>query len=213
MQLYLSSVSNLLWKSLIELMKLKELENFRLVGGTNLSLQLGHRESVDIDMYTDAEYGSIDFLKIEEVLREKFSYIDSLSIDIIGMGKSFFIGNEAPDLVKLDLFYTDNFVFPLIEVKGVRFASIEEIAAMKLDVIGRGGRKKDFWDFHELLGKFSLNEMIDFYIKRYPYNLNREEIIRGLTNFEKAEYEFTPICFKDKVWEIIKLDIEELVKN
>ncbi len=213
MQLYLNTVSNLLWKSLVELMKLNEFENFRLVGGTSLSLQLGHRKSEDIDMFTDAEYGSIDFLKIEEVLREKFSYVDSLTSDFIGMGKSFFIGNEASDLVKLDLFYTDNFVFSLIEVKEIRLASLEEIAAMKLDVIGRGGRKKDFWDFHELLEKFSLNEMIGFYIKRYPDNFNREEIIKGLTNFETAEYEFTPICFKDKVWEIIKLDIEELVKD
>jgi len=62
----------------------------------------------------------------------------------------------------------------------VRLAGIEEIAAMKLDVIGRGGRKKDFWDFHALLKKFSLNEMIDFYLKRYPYNFNRKEIIKGL---------------------------------
>lgn len=213
MQLYLNTVSKLLWESLAELMKLNALENFRLVGGTALSLQLGHRESLDIDMFTDAEYGSIDFLKIEEVLREKFSYVSSLTSDFIGMGKSYFIGNEASDLVKLDLFYTDNFVFPIIEVKEVRLASIQEIAAMKLDVIGRGGRKKDFWDFHELLEKFSLYEMIDFYTKRYPYNFNSEEIIKGLTNFEKAEYEFTPICFKDKVWEIIKLDIEELIKN
>jgi len=213
MKLYLNTVSKLLWNSLTELMKLKELENFRLVGGTALSLQLGHRASADIDMFTDAEYGSIDFIKIEDVLREKFAFVDSLSGDFIGMGKSFFIGNEASDLVKLDLFYTDKFVFPLIEFNQVRLASIEEIAAMKLDVIGRGGRKKDFWDFHELLEKFSLDEMIDFYSTRYPYNYHKEEIVKGLTNFDNAEYEFTPICFKDKVWEIIKLDIEELFKN
>jgi len=55
--------------------------------------------------------------------------------------------------------------------------------------------------------------MIDFYLKRYPYNFTRKEIMKGLSNFEKAGYEFTPICLKDKVWEIIKLDIEELVKS
>ena len=102
-------------------------------------------------MFTDAQYGSVNFIKIEDVLREKFSYVDSLFSNFIGMGKSFFIGNEASYLVKLDLLYTDNFVFPLIEVKDVRLAGIEEIAAMKLDVIGRGGRKKGFWDFHALL--------------------------------------------------------------
>jgi len=96
MHLYLNTVSNLLWKSLVELMKLNEFKNFRLVGGTSLSLQLGHKRSDDIDMCTDAEYGSVDFHKIEDVLRENFSYVDSLSSDIIGMGKSFFIGTEPP---------------------------------------------------------------------------------------------------------------------
>ena len=37
---------------------------FRLVGGTSLSLQLGHRMSIDIDLFTDADYGSIDFKAI-----------------------------------------------------------------------------------------------------------------------------------------------------
>jgi hypothetical protein len=37
---------------------------FRLVGGTSLSLQLGHRMCIDIDLFTDADYGSIDFKAI-----------------------------------------------------------------------------------------------------------------------------------------------------
>ena len=43
-------------------------EPFRLVGGTSLSLQIGHRMSVDIDLFTDAAYGTIDFEKIETFL-------------------------------------------------------------------------------------------------------------------------------------------------
>ena len=45
MKLYLNTVSPLLWSSLKTLMHIPELEAFRLVGGTSLSLQLGHRES------------------------------------------------------------------------------------------------------------------------------------------------------------------------
>ena len=37
-------------------MELEELNSFRLVGGTSLSLQIGHRMSVDIDLFTDAVY-------------------------------------------------------------------------------------------------------------------------------------------------------------
>ncbi len=60
------------------------------------------------------------------------------------MGKSYFIGNGKNDLVKLDLFYTDPFIYPYLVEKDVRFASIEEIVAMKLEVIANGGRKKEF---------------------------------------------------------------------
>lgn len=66
MKLYLHTVSELLWKSLIQIMTIEEFNSFRLVGGTSLSLQLGHRESIDIDLFTDAQYGSLDFDKLEK---------------------------------------------------------------------------------------------------------------------------------------------------
>ena len=112
MELYLNTVSDLLIHSLKKLMQIKEFNEFRLVGGTSLSLQLGHRESIDIDLFTDAEYGSIDFEKLEYILTKTFPYVESLYKGNVAMGKSFFIGNNEDDLVKLDMFYTDNIVFP-----------------------------------------------------------------------------------------------------
>jgi len=63
------------------------------------------------------------------------------------MGKSFFIGTSKSDLIKLDLFYTDTFVFPCVIEQNIRFANIEEVAAMKFEVIAQGGRKKIFGMF------------------------------------------------------------------
>lgn len=63
--LYYNTVSDLLKESLTKLMAAKVFESFRLVRGTALSLQLGHRTSIDIDLFSDAPYGSIDFKKIE----------------------------------------------------------------------------------------------------------------------------------------------------
>ncbi|MCC4212844.1 nucleotidyl transferase AbiEii/AbiGii toxin family protein [Leeuwenhoekiella parthenopeia] len=176
MKLYLNTVSPLLWSSLKALMEIPELEAFRLVGGTSLSLQLGHRESVDIDLFTDAAYGSIDFAKIESILKSVFPYMSSSS-ELIGMGKSYFMGTNEGELVKLDLFYTDAFAFPLITEQHIRFASIPEIAAMKFEVLAQGGRKKDFWDIHELLEHYTLNDLIDFYLKRNPYGFSKEELM------------------------------------
>ena len=113
MELYLNTVSDLLWSSLKQLMAIEEFNSFRIVGGTSLSLQLGHRESIDIDLFTDAEYDSIDFAKLEAKLIETFPYVDTTSVDLIGMGKSYFIGNNENELVKLDLFYTEPFYFSL----------------------------------------------------------------------------------------------------
>ncbi|HBO28492.1 MAG TPA: hypothetical protein DD462_01750, partial [Leeuwenhoekiella sp.] len=186
--------------------------SFRLVGGTSLSLQLGHRESIDIDLFSDAPYGSMDFEKIESILRVSFPYFSSSS-ELVGLGKSYFIGNTEDDLVKLDLFYTDPFVFPLIMEQKVRFASVQEIAAMKFEVVGQGGRKKDFWDIHELLESYTLNELIGFYLKRYPYNLSKEELMNKIVDFSLAEDDFTPNCYRGKIWELIKLDLEELVER
>lgn len=208
-KLHVETVSELLWSSLSRLMLLEEFNTFRIAGGTSLSLQLGHRESVDIDLFTDVEYGSLDFAKLEHVLTEAFPHVEFSMVDMVGMGKSYFIGNDKDDLVKLDLFYTDKFVFPPVCAVDIRFASIEEIVAMKLEVISRGGRKKDFWDIHELLNIYSLDNMFEFYSKRNPYGITREEMNKQILDFSQAEDDFTPNCYRDKDWEIIKLDIEE----
>lgn len=213
MNLYLNTVSDLLWNALNQLMLIEEFNRFRLVGGTSLSLQLGHRESIDIDLFTDADYGSIDFSILEAKLIETFPYVDSSSVDIVGMGKSYFIGNNEHELVKLDLFYTEPFVFPLVYHQNIRFSSIEEVAAMKFELIANGARKKDFWDIHELLEMFTLDEMIGFYIKRNPYGYSKDELLHKITDFSKAEDDFTPNCHKEKVWELIKLDFENLLKR
>ena len=131
-------------------MAAKEFTPFRLVGGTALSLLRGHRESIDIDLFSDAPYDSIDFGAIYEFLCNTFSYVDTNEYKVVGLGKSYYIGNSEEDCVKLDLFYTDKFIQEFILIDGIRLATVEEIIAMKIDVISRVGRKKDFWDIHEL---------------------------------------------------------------
>ena len=209
--LYYKTVNNLLKEGLLQLMAAKEFENFRLVGGTSLSLQIGHRESIDIDLFSDAEYGEIDFDAIENYLETNFKYIDHLSNIIPGMGKSYLIGEDKDNTLKLDIFYTDKFIQPIYLEDNIRMATIEEIIAMKLDVVQRGGRKKDFWDLHELFENYSLSQMLDLHEQRYPYTHDRDLIIQNFTDFSIADDEFNPICFKGKYWEFIKEDIEEII--
>lgn len=186
---------------------------FRLVGGTALSLQLGHRESVDIDLFSDLGYGDIDFDAIDAHLKNSFAYVDSLDTAIIGMGKSYFIGESANDCIKIDLYYTDPFIRNYIEIDKIRLATLDEIVAMKVDVVSRGARKKDFWDLHELLNTYSIEKMLELHKERYEYSHNPEEIIANFVNFENADNDFEPICLLGKHWEVIKLDFVDMIES
>ena len=209
--LFYNTVNDILKKSLHTIMKAPVFNNFRLVGGTALSLQIGHRESVDIDLFTDSEYGSIDFQLIDSYLKGNFKYVDFLDIQP-ALGRSYFIGDSKDDSVKLDVFYTDSFIQSPIEVDGVRMATIEEVIAMKVDVIQRGGRKKDFWDLHEFIEKYNINEMLALHQKRYPYAHDANIIKQNFKNFEIADDDFDPICLKGKYWVFIKEDFEDFLK-
>ncbi|MGC4128102.1 MAG: nucleotidyl transferase AbiEii/AbiGii toxin family protein [Bergeyella sp.] len=211
--LYYNSINDLLKSSLKILMASKVFENFRLVGGTALSLQLGHRISVDIDLFSDAPYGSIDFAEIERFLKSKFTYTDGFSEGNPAMGKSYFIRTDKDNSVKLDVYYTDAFIQPSKTADNIRLATIEEIIAMKMDVVQRGGRKKDFWDLHELLNDYDIDTMLKLHEKRYPYSHDRALILNNFTDFSIADDDFDPICLKGKYWEFIKEDIEEAVNK
>ena len=126
-------------------------------------------------------------------------------------GKSYIIGENKENTVKLDFYYTDTFIQPYIEVDDIRMVTIEEIIAMKLDVVQRGGRKKYFWDLHDLLPSYDINRMLDLHNQRYPYTHDQNLIIQNFTSFEQADKDFNPICFKGKYWEFIKEDFEEVI--
>jgi hypothetical protein len=211
--LHWQTTTPLLRTALETLMEAEILHPFRLVGGTSLSLQLGHRLSVDIDLFTDEAYDSIDFASIDDYLVSKFPYVETSGTGMIGFGKSYNIGTNPMDAIKLDLYYTDPFIRDVLIRKSLRLASIEEIIAMKVDIVARGGRKKDFWDLHDLLDHYSIPQMIGLHQERYPYSHDAGLIKLNFTNFTIADEDFEPVCLKGKYWELIKLDFLEAMED
>lgn len=203
----------LLLSVLKTLMSTNEFDVFRLVGGTALSLQRGHRQSADIDLFSDAKYGSVNFEAINSFLYASYPYVDTNTYKVAGMGKSYYVGENKDDCIKLDLFYTDEFIDELQLIDGIRLASVEEIIAMKIDVISRSGRKKDFWDIHELMEDYSIDQMLALHEKRYPYTHDIKLIKSNFTEFTGADDDFDPVCLKSKHWEVIKLDMIDFVKE
>ncbi|WPQ64093.1 nucleotidyl transferase AbiEii/AbiGii toxin family protein [Chitinophaga sancti] len=194
-------------------MSLPELSDFRLVGGTALSLLRGHRESVDIDLFCDGPYGEIPFDHILEILKFNFQYVEETS-PFIGLvnnrGFNLFIGSDEETAIKTDILYWDApFLFAPIEEEGIRLAAMEDIAAMKLDTISRGGRKKDFWDLSEILETYRFPDLLDVYKKKYPW-FEIEDVLKGLSDFTVADQMPDPICYKEKDWEGIKDEVRRL---
>jgi hypothetical protein len=208
-RLHWNTVKPILKEVLTVLMRSSLFDPFRLVGGTSLSLQIGHRMSDDIDLFTDHPYESIDFGAMDTFLRKTLGYVSDLPPGPVGMGMSYLVGHTKEDTVKIDLFYTAPFIQSVLQVGPYRLATVEEIIAMKIEIVQRKARKKDFWDLDELLNNYSVEQMIALHKQRYPYNHDEKLIRENFIDFERADEDFTPICLKGKHWELIKLDFVE----
>jgi predicted nucleotidyltransferase component of viral defense system len=181
-----------------ELMHIKELEQFRLVGGTALSLLLGHRESIDLDLFTDEPFDR------ELIINKLTDTFPLLSFEGIKSPRLFFTYIND---VKVDFVNTfEKFSYDYNVIEGIRFAATEEIIALKLNVIAGRGAKKDFWDLYELLNHYSFDQMISFYQKKYPNNA-LVMIAKSITYFAEADLQPDPSCFKNLKWEGVKKDI------
>lgn len=211
--LYYHTINELLKRSLDTVMSSSVFNSFRLVGGTALSLQKGHRISIDIDLFSDVTYGSIDFKIIDQFIEVSFPYFSHTPENNPAIGKSYIIGDSKSETIKLDVFYTDSFIQAPLIVDEIRMATIEEIIAMKIDVVQRGGRKKDFWDLHALMPDYDFNTMLALHKKRYPYNHDFGLILKNLSDFKLADDDFDPICLRGNYWEFIKEDIVEAVNG
>lgn len=209
--LHLETVSTELLDSLNKLMNSPAFSDFRLVGGTGLSLLLGHRISIDIDLFTDIEYGALDTHEISKSLQQIFPYIDGLEkLDQRNIGYTLYCGKDKDNSIKLDLYYTDKFRFESTIIDNIRIADIRDIAAMKIIAINNSNRKKDYWDIYELMRHYSLSEMIHFAEQRSPYEIERKNILNKLSNIPVSEIDNIPIkTLKDYYWEFIIEDIEE----
>lgn len=103
--------------------------------------------------------------------------------------------------------YTDPFLEPMETIDGIRFANIRDIIAMKMNVVLRGGRKKDFWDLHLLLDEYTLTEMFAIHAARHEWEHDDIALLNQWTNFSIADKDFDPICLLGKNWDDVKFDI------
>lgn len=135
------------------------LHSTRLVGGTALSLQMGHRVSDDLDLFS---VQPLDGTAIQEMLVDRYAFIPTI------IEKNTLIGFIQG--VKIDVIYHPfQWLDDAIEEDVFRIATKRDIAAMKMHaIINSGKRPKDFVDIAFLSMHFSYNEIKHLLIKRYP---------------------------------------------
>ena len=165
----------------------------RLVGGTALALQLGHRRSVDLDLFGNAP---IDSAIIRDVLSDdhRLSIIkESRNIDIY-----------LVDGVKVDfVHYRYGWIDEAVQEDGIILAGIKDIAAMKIAAIVGRGTKKDFIDLFFLLRRFTLKEILDLYMQKFPDG-SLFIAMKSLSYFEDAEPDPMPRMFEPVNWADVK---------
>lgn len=216
MRLYYDTVSTALLCVLRKLMSSEVFKDFRLVGGTALALQRGHRRSVDIDLFTELDYGDMPVADMKNYLEKEFPFHRGTeSMNMPANGYHIFLSEGQDIPIKVDFFYTEPFIFPSIEEDGLRIADQREIVAMKLGVIGNQiYRQKDYWDVHDLLEDYPLPKMIEWALQRDPYSFTKDDIIKGLQRVNQVEesplgiVSLKPLSY----WELKVLDLMEEVK-
>jgi predicted nucleotidyltransferase component of viral defense system len=186
-------------------MQIPTLENFYLVGGTNLSLRYGHRLSLDLDLFSTKPFDN-DFIK-EEIEKYFPSFAANSTKNPIGLFG--FIDNIKVDFVKHDKFLL---VDKIVEEDGIRMFSDKDIIAMKIFAILQRAVKKDFWDIALLLKKYSLETCIEYYQKKYLSNQMLISIPHALLYFEDAEQSEEPISLQNQTWESIKKEIKKHIQ-
>lgn len=95
---------------------------------------------------------------------------------------------------------------------GVRMVSAKDIAAMKLVAIAQRGSKKDFFDLYELLERYSLETIFDFFRRKFP-GQDPSYVIRSLTYFDDGELQADPIMLKDYSRQQVKDRMIQVVQD
>jgi predicted nucleotidyltransferase component of viral defense system len=200
--LHYNTINSATLELLRQLQAIPAFSKLRLVGGTSLALQIGHRTSIDLDLfgYLDADefvvtnalnkIGDVTILKRSENIN--IYIINGIKVDIVNYPYSWLLDTLVEDNLKL--------------------ARIEDIAAMKLAAITNRGTKKDFIDLFFLLKQYSLAELLKFYNKKYADG-TIFLVIRSLSYFDDADTEAMPNMSTPINWQEVKDHIGHLLSS
>jgi len=183
-------------------------DSFYLAGGTALALQIGHRDSIDFDFFTDRD---INTEKLFEQLREIFKGYKLLKIQDEPNTLTVLIDES----IKVSFFtYRYKLIDKTISDLNLTFAGIKDIGCMKLSAITGRASIKDYIDLFFILKLHSLLSLLEKAHEKYP-ELDRNLILKSLVYFEDVVQE--KILFKnssdiafEEVKKALKIEVKKI---
>ena len=174
-------------------------DDFGLVGGTAIAILIGHRESIDFDLFTEKPF---DNQKISNRIKEK-EEIEQILVD---SKEEFTIVIKG---VKITfLYYPYNIRFDEKFERNIKLPNILTLGAMKAYALGRRAKWKDYVDLYFITKKYNgIGKIVEKAREIFGKEFN-EKIFRAQLAY------FEDIDFSEKVIYVKNLETgEETIKE
>ena len=178
--------------------------DFYLAGGTGLALRLGHRISLDLDLFSkDRLLDHSDTTALIKTLKA------SGKVEI--MEEKAGTCHMRVENTAVSLFhYPYKLLKPPLKWAGLKIASVEDISAMKLSAVISRGSKKDFIDLFFICRSHKAADLFKWAERKFPGHPNfTVQAAKALLYFKDAEKEPMPRMLKPAAWTEIKAFFEK----
>jgi len=165
-------------EELLPLVKMFSSE-FGLVGGTAIALQLGHRESIDFNLFKN---GNINILKIRKRVSEVF-HIENVRVE---EPEEYTITVNGVRLTFLN--YPFNIKYTEKLEHTIKIPDILTLGAMKAFALGKRAKWKDYVDLYFIFRKHSLEEVTQKSAQIFGNEFNGKLFREQLSYYEDIDY-------------------------
>lgn len=193
--------------------RLNCIKPYLLVGGTALSLQIGTRQSEDLDFMKWRTYKTekmeVDWPQIEKELstvgdiqQKDILDIDHVEYVVSGVKFSFY---ACPKYSPVDS--------PIEYLNNLRLADVKSIGAMKMEVMLRRSNFRDYYDIYSILNSgVPINEIVSLVLSYSGHKLKSKNLLAMLTNGSRftRDAHFEQLA---PVYSVTAQEIEEYIKS
>jgi len=197
-----AGINKFLWETLCKFQNEKMFDSYNLVGGTALSLQIEHRISVDIDLFTQEKINKDEILNFAKKIDKNVEILNNSGI----IFQILFPNSNPEKILKIDFV---NYEYPLLEPlvendDNIRLLGKNDISAMKMSAAGtRGYEARDFIDLYYLLKDIPMEKIVENFKKKYNTD-NIQHYLRSINYFNDVS---------EESWESIKMIHDKLSVN